>query len=222
MLKEERLKAGLTQQQLAERIGTKKTYISRLENGKAVVLLNTLFQIFDGLGRRISLTISVWLKKLQNSRSLSYYHYICGLIDASTTMEENMYMLPDSEIRRRLGQKIRHLRLRQNFTQTSLAEQAQVSLTTLKRIEKGDISYFDSLMRLLRILGELMCSRHSLRKMKWVPMNISSLSKQARRSSANAQVVTTRPTHNLISRNQNGRYSKSKPIWPTPRILQSV
>ena len=29
-LREERLKAGLTQQQLAERIGTKKTYISRL------------------------------------------------------------------------------------------------------------------------------------------------------------------------------------------------
>lgn len=70
-------------------------------------------------------------------------------------MEENIYMLPDSEIRRRLGQKIRHLRLRQNFTQTSLAEQAQVSLTTLKRIEKGDISYFDSMMRVLRILGEL-------------------------------------------------------------------
>ena len=64
-------------------------------------------------------------------------------------------MLPDGEIRRRLGQKIRHLRLRQNFTQASLAEQAQVSLTTLKKIEKGDISYFDSLMRVLRILGEL-------------------------------------------------------------------
>ena len=70
-------------------------------------------------------------------------------------MEENIYMLPDGEIRRRLGQKIRHLRLRQNFTQASLAEQAQVSLTTLKKIEKGDISYFDSLMRVLRILGEL-------------------------------------------------------------------
>ena len=70
-------------------------------------------------------------------------------------MEENIYMLPDGEIRRRLGQKIRHLRLRQNFTQVSLAEQAQVSLTTLKKIEKGDISYFDSLMRVLRVLGEL-------------------------------------------------------------------
>ncbi len=70
-------------------------------------------------------------------------------------MEENIYMLPDGEIRRRMGQKIRRLRLRQNFTQASLAEQAQVSLTTLKKIEKGDISYFDSLMRVLRVLGEL-------------------------------------------------------------------
>lgn len=57
VLKEERLKAGLTQQQLAERIGTKKTYISRLENGKANVQLNTLFRIFEGIGRRVTLTI---------------------------------------------------------------------------------------------------------------------------------------------------------------------
>lgn len=56
-LKEERLRAGLTQQELAERIGTKKTYISRLENGKADVQLNTLFRIFEGLGKRVSLTI---------------------------------------------------------------------------------------------------------------------------------------------------------------------
>lgn len=56
-LKEERLKAGLTQEQLAERIGTKKTYISRLENGKSDIQLSTLFRIFEGLGRKISLTI---------------------------------------------------------------------------------------------------------------------------------------------------------------------
>lgn len=56
-LKEERLKAGLTQKELAERIGTKKTYISRLENGKADVQLNTLFCIFEGLGKCISLSI---------------------------------------------------------------------------------------------------------------------------------------------------------------------
>lgn len=56
-LKEERLRAGLTQEQLAEKIGTKKTYISRLENGKADVQLSTLFRIFEGLGRRVCLTI---------------------------------------------------------------------------------------------------------------------------------------------------------------------
>ena len=39
-LKEERLRAGLTQEQLAERIGTKKTYISRLENGKSDIQLS--------------------------------------------------------------------------------------------------------------------------------------------------------------------------------------
>ena len=33
-LKEQRRLAGLTQQQLAEKIGTKKSYISKIENGK--------------------------------------------------------------------------------------------------------------------------------------------------------------------------------------------
>ena len=56
-LREERLRAGLTQEQLAEKKGNKKTYISRLENGKADVQLTTLFRIFEGLGRRVSLTI---------------------------------------------------------------------------------------------------------------------------------------------------------------------
>ncbi len=56
-LREERLRAGLTQEQLAEKIGTKKTYISRLENGKADIQLNTLFRIFHGLGKQVSVTI---------------------------------------------------------------------------------------------------------------------------------------------------------------------
>ena len=56
-LKEERKRAGLTQEELAEKIGTKKTYISRLENGKSDIQLGTLFRIFEGLGRRVSLTI---------------------------------------------------------------------------------------------------------------------------------------------------------------------
>lgn len=56
-LKAERLKAGMTQEQLAVKIGTKKSYISRIENGHADIQLSTLFKIFQGLGRKISFTI---------------------------------------------------------------------------------------------------------------------------------------------------------------------
>ncbi len=56
-LKEERKKAGLTQEQLALKIGTKKSYISRVENGHADIQLSTLFKIFQGLGRKVSFTI---------------------------------------------------------------------------------------------------------------------------------------------------------------------
>ena len=56
-LKEERKRAGLTQGELADKIGTKKTYISRIENGQSNIQLNTLFRIFEGLGRKISLTV---------------------------------------------------------------------------------------------------------------------------------------------------------------------
>lgn len=56
-LKEHRLQAGLTQEQLAAKIGTKKSYISKIENGHVDVQLSTLFRIFSGLGKRISLTV---------------------------------------------------------------------------------------------------------------------------------------------------------------------
>lgn len=56
-LKEERLRVGLTQEQLAAKIGTKKSYISRIEDGKVDVQLSTLYKIFQGLGKRVRLTI---------------------------------------------------------------------------------------------------------------------------------------------------------------------
>lgn len=56
-LKEERLKAGLTQDQLAEKTGTKKSYISKIENGNSDIQLSTLFRIFSGLGKRVSVSV---------------------------------------------------------------------------------------------------------------------------------------------------------------------
>lgn len=59
VLKDARREADLTQEQLADRVGTKKSYISRLENGKCDIQLSTLYRIFEeGLGKRISLLIS--------------------------------------------------------------------------------------------------------------------------------------------------------------------
>ena len=57
-LKDARHKANMTQEQLAEKVGTKKSYISRLENGKCDIQLSTLFRIFEsGLGRKVILII---------------------------------------------------------------------------------------------------------------------------------------------------------------------
>ena len=57
MLKEARKDANLTQEQLAEKAGTKKSYISKIENGKGNIQLSTLIRIFEkGLNRKIGLT----------------------------------------------------------------------------------------------------------------------------------------------------------------------
>ncbi len=58
LLKEERLEANLTQEELADKIGAKKSYISRVENGKSDIQLSTLYKLFEfGLGKRINITI---------------------------------------------------------------------------------------------------------------------------------------------------------------------
>ena len=59
LLKDARREANMTQEELANKIGTKKSYISRIENGKCDIQLSTLYRIFEfGLGRRINLLIS--------------------------------------------------------------------------------------------------------------------------------------------------------------------
>ncbi len=56
MLKNARKEANMTQEQLAEKVGTKKSYISRLENGKCDIQLSTLYRIFEfGLGKKVNL-----------------------------------------------------------------------------------------------------------------------------------------------------------------------
>jgi DNA-binding XRE family transcriptional regulator len=58
MIKEERKLAQLTQEQLADKVGAKKSYISRIENGHSDIQLSTLYKLIEfGLGRKITFTI---------------------------------------------------------------------------------------------------------------------------------------------------------------------
>jgi len=57
MLKEARKEAKMTQGELADKTGTKKSYISRIENAKGNIQLSTLIRIFEkGLNRKVGLT----------------------------------------------------------------------------------------------------------------------------------------------------------------------
>lgn len=58
LLQEARLEKGLTQAELAEKVGTTKSYISKIENGLKEVRFSTLQRIVEmGLGGRVQLSI---------------------------------------------------------------------------------------------------------------------------------------------------------------------
>jgi DNA-binding XRE family transcriptional regulator len=60
LLEEARLKLGMTQEQLAEKCGTNKSYISRIENNASDIRLSTLMKIVQtGLGGHLKLTLQV-------------------------------------------------------------------------------------------------------------------------------------------------------------------
>jgi len=60
MLQEMRKEQGLTQEQLAEKCGTTKTYISRIENNASDIRLSTLMRIFrEGFGKHLRLSVDI-------------------------------------------------------------------------------------------------------------------------------------------------------------------
>ena len=60
MLQEMRRKHNMTQEQLAEKCGTTKNYISRIENDASDIRLSTLMRIIrDGFGQHLKLSVGV-------------------------------------------------------------------------------------------------------------------------------------------------------------------
>jgi len=60
LIHEARVEKGLTQEQLAEKVGTTKSYISKIENNVKEVRLSTLQRIVElGLGGQLQLSIKL-------------------------------------------------------------------------------------------------------------------------------------------------------------------
>ena len=59
MLQEMRKENNMTQEQLAAKCGTTKTYISRIENTASNIRLSTLMRIvWEGFGKRLKLAVN--------------------------------------------------------------------------------------------------------------------------------------------------------------------
>ncbi len=59
MLKEARNEANMTQEELANKVGTKKSYISRVERGLSDIQLSSYHKIIElGLGKNLNISIS--------------------------------------------------------------------------------------------------------------------------------------------------------------------
>jgi len=58
IIKDERKLAKMTQEELARKTGTRKSFISRIENGHSDIQLSTLYKLIEqGLGKKIELSI---------------------------------------------------------------------------------------------------------------------------------------------------------------------
>ena len=58
MLRQAREDAGITQEELAEKLNTKKTAISRIENHAEDIKLSTIERVVEALGKRLKISIA--------------------------------------------------------------------------------------------------------------------------------------------------------------------
>lgn len=58
MLRQAREDAGITQEQLADKLNTQKTAISRIENHAEDIKLSTIERVAEALGKRLKISIA--------------------------------------------------------------------------------------------------------------------------------------------------------------------
>jgi len=100
----------------------------------------------------------------------------------------NIYMLSDTEITNRISAKIKELRLKQNISRQEMADSTGVSVSSIARMEDGEIKSFDSFLRIMRSLGKIeifmpMLQDEELSPNEYYKMVQSAKTKQRKRAS---------------------------------------
>ncbi|RRD79797.1 helix-turn-helix domain-containing protein [Alloprevotella sp. OH1205_COT-284] len=68
---------------------------------------------------------------------------------------ENIYMLSDTEITKKISARLKEVRLKQNISRQEMSASSGVSVSSVVRMEAGEIKSFESFLRILRTLGKM-------------------------------------------------------------------
>ncbi len=69
--------------------------------------------------------------------------------------DKNWYAMSDDRILKQIGTFVKYYRMEQNKTQAMLAKDAGISRSTLSLLERGETVTVATLIRVLRVLGQL-------------------------------------------------------------------
>jgi len=97
-------------------------------------------------------------------------------------------MLSDAEITKRISAKIKEIRLKQNISRQEMADSSGVSVSSIARMEDGEIKSFESFLRILRSLGKIeifmpMLQEEEISPNEYYKMVQSAKTKQRKRAS---------------------------------------
>ena len=97
-------------------------------------------------------------------------------------------MLSDTEITNRISAKIKELRLKQNISRQDMADSSGVSVSSIARMEDGEIKSFESFLRIIRTLGKIeifmpMLQEEEISPNEYYRMVQSAKAKQRKRAS---------------------------------------
>lgn len=115
---------------------------------------------------------------------------------------EDIKWLPDSEILKQMGLKIKEWRLEANISQKQLAEESGLSLFNVQRMEYGKNMMIGNLVRLLRTLNRLDFFASFFEPKQISPIEYEKMAK-----------IPERKRAAKVKEKENGRDIDRKPFW---------